>query len=119
MLASLLKSIRRTGWWQVVLIPIYALIYIVFAPIGWVLKELGGQAKTGAKKVFAPLLWPIVAIVAAVLLISVIGIQGVDNLLNTVVPLAVCLGALLVMLYGLKMIVTSPWTGSKKKGRRR
>jgi hypothetical protein len=124
--ASLSAWIRRQHWGvQLALFPLLAMAWLaynlVLLPIGWIAKEAGGQAKAGAKKVLAPLLWPLLAIVGVVLIVAALGVQGVDQLLNALVVPAVYILGLLGMLYGLRVMVSGVWPmgGSKKPRHKR
>ena len=64
-----------------------SLLWLLWQPfrfVGWVLHELGTQAVDGAKKAFAPLLWPIVGLATLVALWFVLGPEEFTQLVENV-----------------------------------
>lgn len=119
MLASLSAQIRRLpAWGQAIAWPFYGMFWILYQiilgfiqMIGWMLKEMFGRAKSKAKKTFAPLLWPVAAILALMALLAIMGPQGMQLLVQILGPILV-IG---IMLYGLRVMVSSVWPMGKKK----
>jgi hypothetical protein len=70
------------------------------AILGWALKEMGASAKRGAKKAFAPLLWPIVLIVVVASIYVLAGPQTVGALLQLGLTLLLIAGGLYYAIFG-------------------
>ncbi|HYF13345.1 MAG TPA: hypothetical protein VD928_03560 [Candidatus Paceibacterota bacterium] len=76
------------------------IILLPFRIFGWVAKELLGQAVRGAKKTFAPLLWPLVAIAFLVLLYFVAGPEILGVVAQLAIVLAMMFFAFRIMIFG-------------------
>lgn len=120
MLASLAAQIRRLPWWgQLLVLPLYFVLRIIatiFSVFGWALNELGSQAKSGAKKVFAPFLPYLAGAAFLVLLFAVVGPGGIEIIITqAVAPLIV----IIIICYALWIAAKSPFTSSKKKKKKK
>ena len=121
MLASLSARIRRLpAWGRAVAWPLYGMLWLVcqitmslLQAAGWAAGEMFGRAKTKAKKTFAPLLWPVAAILGLVALAGVVGPQGVQLLFEQLLGPLLAIG---IALFGLRIMVSGVWpTGKGKK----
>jgi branched-subunit amino acid permease len=119
MFASLVAEIRRLPLWgQAIAWPLFGIFWLVcqivtafLRLVGWMLTEMFGRAKAGAKKTFAPLLWPAVAVFAFLGLAAALGPNGMQQLIGQVLaPLL----AIVIMLFGLRVMVFG-WPKPKKK----
>ncbi|MSR70729.1 hypothetical protein EXS62_01680 [Candidatus Kaiserbacteria bacterium] len=113
MFASIANQIRRLPWWgQMLAWPFYGVAYVVASVGGWALTELGSQAKSGTKKVFAPFLPYLAGAVLLVLLFAVVGPGGMEIIITqAVAPLIV----IVIICYGLYVMAKAPFTSAKKK----
>ncbi len=120
MFASFVADIRRLPWWgQAIAWPLYGALWLVcqivvafFRLVGWMLGEMFGRAKTGAKKTFAPLLWPAVAVAAFFGLAAILGPHGMELLVGQLLAPLLVIG---IMLFGLRIMVSGIWPMGKKK----
>jgi uncharacterized membrane protein YfcA len=105
-----IAAIPHTGWRRTAWV-VYPLLHVgaafldgTLGAIGWLLKEMGGQALGAGKSLLAPLLWP----TAIVLIIgSLATVMTPDQLAP---PLAVAA----VLYFGIKLL--KPKKKKKKKG---
>ncbi len=105
MFAALAARIGRLPWWgQAIAWPFFGVARL----IGWVLSEMGGQATKGAKKVFAPFLWPVAALLFTGLLYATMSPEEFEALLGTLLQFAIAI-------VGLLLIVGARWPWSKKQ----
>ena len=105
-------QIRRLPWWgQAVAWPLYAAFWMPAAIIGWAFQEMYGSAKSGAKKVFAPLALPAAAFIGLAVLYASLG-GAFGSMFGPVLHLLLTIG---LMFFGLKVAVSGFLGGSKKK----
>ncbi|MEI7720227.1 MAG: hypothetical protein WCI89_03405 [bacterium] len=115
MFASLTAQIRLLPpWGQAIAWPLFGMLWLVcqitmgfLQALGWMFKEMFGQAKAGAKKTFAPLLWPVVGVLVLAAVAASIGPQGMQMLFVPIIGIG-------VMLFGLRVMVSGVWPMSKK-----
>ena len=82
---TILRHISLGLWWLV--------RNLVLAPLGWVVQELFGQAKTGTKKILRPFLWPVVGIGMVAMLYDTMDSRAFGALLQSLLTLGVmCVG---------------------------
>lgn len=120
MFASLSAQIRRLPLWgQAIAWPLYGMLWLAcqvvaafFRLVGWMLNEMFGRAKAGAKKTFAPLLWPAVVVFALLGLAAMLGPNGMELLIG---QLLAPLLTIAIMLFGLRVMVSGVWPMGKKK----
>src|SRR3990167_7595139 len=67
------RWIRSLPWWAR---PFMWLAVLPLLFFGWVVNEMFGQAKAGAKRMFAPLLWPVAGLGGLLVLYGTLGPQG-------------------------------------------
>ena len=83
--------------------PFIWLLVLPFRVFGWVLRELGRQAITGAKRVFAPLLWPCIGVLCLVVLYGTLGPEDFKSHPHApLLTLVLIIFGFKVMLFGFK-----------------
>ncbi len=121
MFTSLSSKIRRLHWGaQILLFPLLGVLWLVhnviFRPLGWMATEASAQAMVGVKKVFAPLLWPLVIIAGLVVMLVAMGTQQFAQLMGPLLEAGVTFGVLGFVAY---VAFKSVWPNSKKPTPRR
>lgn len=94
MFATLLARVPR--WAR----PLVWLIALPFRILGWALREMGTQAKAGAKRTLAPMLWPAAGILALIALYGALGPQGFQLIFSELLVLVLVLYGFKVMMFG-------------------
>ncbi len=120
MFASLSAKIRRLPrLGQAIAWPFFGMLWLIYQIIrlflqilGWMLKEMGGRAKVGAKKTIAPLLWPVAAVLGLVALAAALGPHGIQLLLQQVLAPLLAIG---IMLFGFRVMLFGIRPKGKKK----
>ncbi len=114
MFASLAATIRRFPWWgQALAWPFYGVARAVSGILGWAACEMGGQATKGAKKIFAPFVWPAAGLLGLGLLYATSSPEEFQALLGTLLQFAIALVGLRIIL-----LFVWPWGGKKKKAKK-